>query len=225
MFKSIVAAAAFAAGSIAVPAAAAVITPVSVTASDTFALWGQYKAENLINGSGLSAEGLHDRNFAAMWMTNLGVAQAQLVFDLGAVYELASADIWQYNFADPYPVNPSHIINTIDRGVKDFAILISTDGVDYTEVFNGTMARANGDSLAAQRFAIAGAAQYVKFDLFNNYAQGTIYDPYATGLSEVRFASVETGAVPEPASWAFMIAGFGLAGAAMRRRASSLRVA
>ncbi len=31
--------------------------------------------------------------------------------------------------------------------------------------------------------------------------------------------SIDTGAVPEPASWALMIAGFGLVGAAMRRRA------
>lgn len=32
------------------------------------------------------------------------------------------------------------------------------------------------------------------------------------------FDNLATGAVPEPASWALMIAGFGLAGAAMRRR-------
>jgi len=199
-------------------AQADVITPVSVVASDTFDLFGQYKAENLINGSGLDSNGLHNRDFAAMWMTNLGVAQAQLTFDLGAEYQLGSADIWQYNFADPYPVNSSHIINTVDRGVKDFAILISTDGVDYTEVFNGTMLRANGDPVAAQTFSFSGAARYVKFDIFNNYAEGTIYDPYATGLSEVRFNSL--AAVPEPASWAMMIGGFALAGYAMRRRAA-----
>lgn len=34
-----------------------------------------------------------------------------------------------------------------------------------------------------------------------------------------------TGAVPEPASWALMITGFGLAGAALRRRAERLRLA
>jgi len=203
-------------------AGAEVVTPVSVVASDTFALFGQYKAENLINGSGLDDNGLHNRDFAAMWMTNLGVARAQLIFDLGAEYDLASADIWQYNFADPYPVNPNHVINTIDRGVKDFAILISTDGVDYTEVFSGTMLRANGDPLAAQSFAFGGTARYVQFELFNNYAEGTIYDPYATGLSEVRF---NTAAVPEPATWAMMIGGFALAGAAMRRRHAAIRFA
>lgn len=37
-----------------------------------------------------------------------------------------------------------------------------------------------------------------------------------------RISSV-AGAVPEPASWALMIAGFGMTGAAMRRRASALK--
>ena len=40
-----------------------------------------------------------------------------------------------------------------------------------------------------------------------------------TFVSEISFFG-ETGAVPEPASWAMMIAGFGLAGAAMRRRSA-----
>lgn len=39
-------------------------------------------------------------------------------------------------------------------------------------------------------------------------------------LSEVSFAS-KSGAVPEPATWALMIGGFGMTGAAMRRRRTS----
>lgn len=34
---------------------------------------------------------------------------------------------------------------------------------------------------------------------------------------------VDTGAVPEPASWALLIAGFGLTGAAMRRRRAAMQ--
>lgn len=37
----------------------------------------------------------------------------------------------------------------------------------------------------------------------------------AMGIGEVQFFG---GAVPEPASWAMMVGGFGLAGLAMRRR-------
>jgi len=149
-----------------------------------------------------------------MWMTELGVAKAELVFDLGRVFDIASADIWQFNYAEPYPANP-WTINTVDRGVKDFRILTSLDGIDYAEVFNGQLARANGDPVAAQTIDFTGSAQFVKFDILSNYAEGTIYDPYASGLSEVRFNSAP---VPEPATWAMIIAGFGLAGAAMRRR-------
>lgn len=204
-----------AAATLALPAYAAIITPVSVTASSTQTHGGYYFAENLINGSGLSDDGLHDRNFRNMWMTQLGVATAELVFNLGSVYQLASTDIWQFNYADPYPANP-YTINTVDRGVKDFRILTSLDGIDFTEVFNGTLARANGDPVAAQTIALNGSAQFVKFDILSNYAEGTIYDPYASGLSEVRF---NAAAVPEPATWAMMIGGLGLVGASMRRRA------
>jgi PEP-CTERM putative exosortase interaction domain len=222
MFKTALSCAALAvAVVIAMPAQATVITPVSVTASSTQTHGGFYNAENLIDGSGLT-DGLHDRDFRNMWMTQLGVAKAELVFDLGGVFDLVSSDIWQFNYADPYPVNPVHIINTIDRGVKDFRILTSLDGVTFTEVFDGQLAQANGDPLAAQTIAFNSTAQFVKFDILSNYAEGTIYDPYASGLSEVRFNSAP---VPEPATWAMMIAGFGLAGAAMRRRALRVSLA
>lgn len=222
--KKLILLAATAAAIATAPASAALITPVSVTASSTQTHGGFYNAENLIDGSGLSIDGLHDRNFANMWMTELGTAKAELVFNLGAIFDLASADIWQFNYADPYPANP-YTINTVDRGVKAFRILTSVDGVDYTEAFFGTLDRANGDPLAAQNISFSGLAQYVKFDILSNYAEGTIYDPYASGLSEVRFNSAVAGAVPEPATWAMMIAGFGLAGAAMRRRATKVAFA
>jgi hypothetical protein len=40
-----------------------------------------------------------------------------------------------------------------------------------------------------------------------------------------RFTASTPAAVPEPASWALMIGGFGLAGAAMRRRPATVRFA
>jgi len=43
-------------------------------------------------------------------------------------------------------------------------------------------------------------------------------------LSEVSFAS-NGAAAPEPATWALMLGGFGLTGAAMRRRAAKVRFA
>ena len=56
-------------------------------------------------------------------------------------------------------------------------------------------------------------------DLFTqNWSQGFL------GQNDV-WLKVDFNAVPEPASWAMMIAGFGLAGAAMRRRATEVAFA
>lgn len=196
------------------PASAALIAPVKVTASDTFSFFGQYKPENLVDGSGLSA-GLHDGNFANMWQTNLGVNQANLVFEFDGRYAVDEVAIWNYNFG-----NPAEFQSTILRGVKDFRLSASTDGVTYTTLVEARLAMGTGQPLAAQTFQAGGfTARFLKLDILNNYGEGTYAErDWNSGLSEVQFAGT---AVPEPASWALMIAGFGLAGAAMRRRAAS----
>lgn len=195
---------------LAASAHAAVITPVSATASSTFNN-GAYNAQNLVNGSGLSGD-LHDSNYASMWMTNLGESKAQVTFDLGGLFNLASADIWQFNFGTNTPV-----ISTLDRGIKDFRVLVSLDGASFTEIFTGTLDRApDGSPITAQTIALSGAARFVQFDILSNYTYGTIYEAWeASGLSEVRFNSAE---VPEPASLALVVAGLGALGVARRRR-------
>ncbi|WP_443969661.1 PEPxxWA-CTERM sorting domain-containing protein [Sphingobium sp. CR28] len=213
--------AAFGIAALSLPAHAATIVPVSVSATSTFNN-GFYTPANLINGSGLSG-GLHDGFFGNMWMTEQDAVErlAKITFDLGSVFTMSSADIWQFNYADGVQI--PGVISTLDRGVKDFRILTSLDGVTFTEALVSTLARGTGASEAAQNFAFGGDARYVRIDILNNYSAGTIYDTYASGLSEVRFNG--TGAVPEPATWAMMIAGFGLAGAALRRRTAIVRFA
>ena len=44
---------------------------------------------------------------------------------------------------------------------------------------------------------------------------------YDTALTAAEVAGLGNGTVPEPASWIMLIAGFGLIGAAMRRRAQA----
>lgn len=52
--------------------------------------------------------------------------------------------------------------------------------------------------------------------------QGTYNDGYADNLSLVLTGSAVPGAVPEPATWALFIGGFGVIGATMRRRAARM---
>ena len=188
----------------AAPAVAAIIQPVSVTASDTFS---SYDANNLINGSGLSG-GLHDTNWKNMWQTTWDDVPHYLVFDLGQTVSLTGTQVWQYAADFSYPWYET------DRGVKDLGVSISLDGVNFTQVTDAVLERhiLNADNrqepFAAQIVALTGNARYVRFDLNSNYGSAW------TGLSEVRFSA----AVPEAATWAMMIAGFGLVGAAARRR-------
>ena len=206
--KSLGLAALIAAAALAAPATAAtLIAPVGVTASDTFPLFGQYKAENLIDGSGLTG-GLHDADYANMWMTDLGVSTATLTFDLGQAYKLSGADIWNYNFG------VEEFASTLDRASKAFRISISTDGLTYTQVLAGQLSRGTGQALAAESFGLGGTARYVQIALDGNHQKYPETYGYAPiGLSEVRFTG---SAVPEPSTWAMMITGFGLAGAALR---------
>ena len=57
--------------------------------------------------------------------------------------------------------------------------------------------------------------------ILQGYNSGNSYDIHWDNLN----ASATTGAVPEPASWAMMLGGFGLVGGAMRRRSAKLRFA
>lgn len=193
----------------AAPSFAATITPVGVEASNTFPFFGDYKAVNLINGSGLSG-GLHSSYFGDMWMTDLSVSQATLTFDLGGKYDLSGLKVWNYNFGK------EEFASTLDRGAKAFVMSISLDGVSYTDVLSGDFARGTGELLAAEDFAVDGVARFVRLTLDKNQELPPYtYGQAPIGLSEVRF---EGSAVPEPATWAMMISGFGLAGAALRRR-------
>ena len=206
MFKTLALSCALTALAIATPAAALTVTPVGVTASDTFPFFGQYKAENLINGSGL-----HDANYANMWMTDLSVDEATLVFDLGQVYALTSFQVWNYNFG------VEEFASTLDRAANAFTLAISSDGVNFSQVLAGNLSRGTGGPLAAETFAFTGEARYVQLNLDGNHQRFPETYGYAPiGLSEVRFA-----AVPEPTTWALLIAGFGATGAVLRRRGAA----
>lgn len=78
-------------------------------------------------------------------------------------------------------------------------------------VDSGTLA-VSGCGWTKYTVSFAGTARSIELAGFAAY-----YDNVSLGAPETT-----TGAVPEPASWALLIAGFGLTGAAMRRRRVNL---
>ncbi|WP_374578504.1 PEPxxWA-CTERM sorting domain-containing protein [Phenylobacterium sp.] len=98
--------------------------------------------------------------------------------------------------------------------------LYDKNNVFIGKVEGGTLPPANGDQVDGNsnirvNFGLTGADRnlgYLKF-----YSDGKAFE-----LDDIAFA---TSAVPEPATWAMMIAGFGMAGAAIRRRRTTFAVA
>lgn len=191
------------------PAAhAALITPVSVTASSTY--HPTFSATKLIDGSGLIPPGNNhyvDYGGYLSWFSAFGTTTPSLIFDLGAAYDLTSALIWQFGYVSTW-------------GVNSFAVQTSLDGVTYSNAGSYNMTPAPAiwpvDGLPAQEFLFAATAQYVRLNVLSNYTGP------ASGLSEVRFdglpasAAPSGGGVPEPAT--LLLFGVGMLGLGWVRR-------
>src|ERR1700722_12836575 len=142
---------------------------------------------------------------AASPMTNSktnGSTTGTLVFDLGAVFSLADAQVWNYN-AD---------CCGLERGVQTMTVLTSLDDVTFTPLNTFGLSEGTGLPLAPNVLDLAGAsARYVEFDLTQNYG-----DAGFIGLSEVQF---DSSAIPEPSAAFFLIGGLSVL-ASVRHRAA-----
>ena len=115
-----------------------------------------------------------------------------------------------FNFAGGSLINSIsiHLDNSQAGGVGTPSQIL-VDGV--SQAFAGPAPGTIG-TVTLGGLSLAGASHTIQF----------IQDPtyYWTFVSEVTFNG--TTGVPEPASWALMIGGFGLAGAALRRRRAAI---
>lgn len=138
----------------------------------------------------------------------------------------------------------SHVANVFvdDQGGRPlYLTLTSYEGVDWT--FSGSGVGSIAGILlsaytpssvigvdAAKVTSLVGSTKYVGYAYTYPSADATALIDYSTNFfrapvdaaimtySGNGFAIAASGAVPEPASWALMIGGFGMIGAAMRRR-------
>jgi hypothetical protein len=173
------------------------------------------RAVHLVDGTGLFADGHTAGEEGVHWLSGNANndPDPELVFDLGAIRGVQSMRIWNYNEA-------AHA----HRGVKDFEVLVSADGVSYDSLGMFSLLPAPGTDGVdfSQRFAIdTGAIQFIKFDILSNH-NNAMYpnNPFGdgdngyVGLSEVRFY------VPEPSGLALStlgLLGLGLVGLRRRR--------
>lgn len=131
------------------------------------------------------------------------------------------------------PCYADQVLNTVAGQTYDLSLWLrqyagSTPGTGGFSVFFG------GQQITNQTFAPADFG-YTQFIFTGLVATGTSTDlqiHLRQDLGQLFLDDVSvtasgpvTPAVPEPASWALMITGFGLVGAAMRRRATTVRFA
>lgn len=162
------------------------------------------------------------------------------------VYGVSAAAGWNVYLNSPGSVTTSLVpsTDTLAPGGTSM-ILVTTNNTD-NGLFQNSVPLFN--YLSADFFVISGAAQLIVSDAGGQYVPGVVHTTqigvwqhltlttvnaslialYSTGGPASFYvdnvfagAAAPTGGVPEPASWAMLIAGFGLTGAAMRRRAGS----
>jgi PEP-CTERM motif len=136
--------------------------------------------------------------------------------------------------ADFAPGNPAQSKVLVANGDEDFAgVLVTSAGALGFDVYLNdlgplTVNFYNGASLlgsiafladanSTNNFQFAGITSAIPITSFRftSTAGGT----FNTGIDNLLAAAPSTGAVPEPATWALLLVGFGLIGASMRRRA------
>ena len=137
---------------------------------------------------------------------NSGTTTLQVTYDLGSAKKINALALW----------------NEESSGIGQLNLLTSLNGSTFTSLATGLSPTDNpvGSYLADVFTFGAVSTRYVRFEA-SGCPQANPGSFPACAIGEFAF---RTAAVPEPASWAMMIAGFGLVGATMRRRCTAVVV-
>lgn len=227
------------------PATAAqiILTPANIVGTTTsFGINSGFGGDNALVNSQFGSGNIFDSQLAppqeteqqGYWLAGDGrftptpSQPASITIDLGAIYVLTGFTLFNTSNAD-----------FGDRGTGDFTIYAGnalsdndpygqTLDADAVVLVQGTLAaHVPLTAPIAQSFGAAGGGyRYLQF-VPTSVAANDPATPIAYGLNELRVFGDQEGvsAVPEPASWAMLIAGFGMVGATLRRPARRAVVA
>ena len=189
--------------SFATAAGAAGVTPISAIGSSSF---GGYEDFNAVDTGA---------NRAVTDWSSLSEGTASFLnLDLGAVYTLGSASVTDRVTSGSS--NGSFVGGTTDFTTK-YSLTGYTDAT-FTTVIGSAFVKSNMTPVSpttpsdfASTINLTGlTARYVRYNVLE--ANGG-----NVGISDITFNTV-----PEPASWALMIIGFGMVGVAARRRVATV---
>ena len=103
----------------------------------------------------------------------------------------------------------------------DYNSILVTFVGGATQLFSGALLNPPGPATGNQ--SIAGTNGRVT--IFNNGMGAITSAQFASTSNSFEFDNIGVAAVPEPATWAMMILGFGLVGGALRRRSAQAKTA
>lgn len=156
-------------------------------------------------------------NYGSYWETNTTGGSGYFdshsaplfVFDVGSVNTISNIVLW------------NGLASNANQA-KEFSLSFSNDGIHFTGTYSGTLAASYSNVEMAQTFALNGiSGRYVELELTSNYfGDPSLAGGDRVGLGKVRF-DVAVAAVPEPETWAMMLAGMGFIGFTMRRRSKA----
>lgn len=166
---------------------------------------------NAVNGVGLSAISLnatHDEVTPANSWVSQQVTTGQVTFNLNGSYTLAGFSFWNQNAGGPDISGAT--------GLRDVQVSTSINGSTFSNWFNHSFTKVEtGDmSLVEMVSGTAVNANYVRFNILSNWG-----DVNQSAFAEVQFDS-GTAPIPEPETYAMMLAGLGVLGLVARRRKS-----
>ena len=163
-----------------------------------------------VSGIAGAADATHDRTVNGNMWTTRGITAAPndtnpaITYDLGAVTNLQTIRLWNYNEFDLG-------VSYTKFGAKDIRVSTSPDNLTFTTLGDIQLAQGGATTAEpAQDFTAAVTAiRYVRFQILSNWDGASFWSPlngpnnsgadgrFLVGLSEVRFVGVPT---PPPAA-------------------------